>query len=92
MSVSSVKVYVETKKKFDRLQAEFVLRSGEKLSQQDILDRIVDFATRKKERFFKETSGIDYPLEPEEIKRILKSPKNWGVKTREKDIDKLLYQ
>lgn len=92
MGVSSVKVYGETKKKFDRLQAEFLLKSGKKLSQQDILDRIVDFTARKKENFFEEMSGIDHPLGSDEIKRILKTPKNWGIKTREGDIDKILYQ
>ncbi|MFH1821949.1 MAG: hypothetical protein ABH852_05890 [Methanobacteriota archaeon] len=90
--VTSVKLSERGKKMLDALQAEMTLKSGGKVSQQELLELILDDVERRTEELVSKIfeSG-NKPLSEKEIKRIMSLPKDCGVVTSEEDIDKYLY-
>ena len=90
--VTSVKLSEQGKRKLDALQAEVTLKSGSKVSQQELLDLLLAEAEeRKDELISKVAKGQRFPLTEEQIKKILSLPRDCGVVTSEEDIDKYLY-
>jgi hypothetical protein len=74
----------ETKKKLDILQARLTIGTGKKISLQDLLDRISDFALRYEEEIVKR-------LPPLSEDPAWKDAKDWGVKTDASRVDEYLY-
>ncbi|MEM3086065.1 MAG: hypothetical protein QXO51_08740 [Halobacteria archaeon] len=72
------------KEGLDRLRAEMVLR-GERVTLQQMVDRLVDFARKNREQFMPRRKGRD-PLE-----EALRKPLDWGVKTSSEEIDQWVY-
>ncbi len=88
---SSVKISGESKRLLDILQARLVIATGKKISQQDLLDSLMRFSTEREDEFFGLISGVRLPLPPDEIKELMEMPTDWGVVTREEEIDIHLY-
>ena len=90
---TSVKMDEHTKSRLEELQAEIKLETGRKVTQQELLDRLVDRAFDSKEEFvdsFRE--GDEWEgLTEEEIERWLSGTTDWGVETTEEEIDEILY-
>ena len=81
---TSIKVRAKDKKEFERLQSELSLRFGKKLTQQELLSRIIELVKNSKEDFI----HVDIlPLSEEEIEKIRKLQSDWGVETIEEEID-----
>ena len=90
MAATTVKITNRANRKLDVLQARLCLRQGRRITKQSILEKLIDRALEEDEPFFL-VKAPEYPL-PDEIRRLLRShPVDWGVETREEDIDRILY-
>jgi hypothetical protein len=81
----------ESKSKLEELQAAIKLKTGRKVTQQEILSRLVDSADESRAEFvdsFRE--GTD-ALSADEIERFNSGMIASGVETDEADIDEILY-
>ncbi len=90
---TSVKMDEHTKSRLEELQATIKLETGRKVTQQELLDRLVDRAFDSKEEFvdsFREDDEWE-GLTEEEIERWLSGTTDWGVETTEEEIDEILY-
>lgn len=90
MSATTVKVSKGTSRKLEALQARIRLRSGKRVTKQSIIEDLVERASEDDESLIL-LKAPKYPM-PEKVRRlILQAPFDWGVETREEDIDKILY-
>ncbi len=85
----NIKVNDKDKHLFDMLQAEFTLKAGKKITQQELFSRIIEFMGSKKDNFFGKLLAL--PLSEKEIRKIKALQTDWGVKTEESDIDTTIY-
>ena len=88
---TSVKLSERGKQMLDALQAEMTLRTREKISQQELLELLLDDAKGRKKELISKVKSQRFPLSEKEIKKILSLPRDWGVVTCEEDVDKYLY-
>lgn len=88
---TSVKMSGESKRLLDILQARLLIATGKKISQQELLDTLMKFSTEREDEFFGLITGVRLPLPPEEIQALMETPADWGVETREEEIDTHLY-
>lgn len=83
-------VKLTNKNLLDKLQAKIILRTGKKISQQEILDKTVEFAHDKLEEFI--AKNVEIPRITDEItKRILETPLDAPIYHLDKSDDELLY-
>lgn len=77
------------KARLDRLQAELTARVGEKVTQEELLARLVALGEQEKDRLLLAPAKA---RSAEEIwQRMLSCIVKTGVRTREEDIDRILY-
>jgi hypothetical protein len=88
---TSVKISEEGKRILDSLQAKLVLATGKKVSQQELLEIIMKFSIEREEELIKLLSGLKIPLSPKDIEAFMNLPIDWGVETKEDEIDEYLY-
>jgi len=88
---TSVKLSGRGKQMLDALQAEFTLKAGKKVSQQELLELVLADAGLRKEELISRISRPKVPLSEGEVMRLLSLPRDWGIVTCEEDIDKYLY-
>nr|MDO8079511.1 hypothetical protein [Candidatus Freyarchaeota archaeon] len=88
---TSVKISEESKHILEAIQARIILKTGRKFSQQELLDMIVKSFEGRDEELIKLLGIVRFPLSPEEIERLMEIPEDWGVETREEEIDRSLY-
>lgn len=89
---TSVKINLESKKKLEELQALLTLKLGRKISQHEILDALIKLGASSIDELIKHFSGVELPLSPDKIEKVLSLPRDWGVKTSEEEINKVLYE
>lgn len=83
-------VKLSNKSRLEKLQAKLVLLKGKKVSQQDILDKCIDFTDDHFEQFLSEQ--MDEPgLNKEKIQLILSNVCDCKTYDNEKTDDELLY-
>lgn len=88
---TAVKMSEETKSRLEELQAEIKLATGRKVTQQELLTRLVEDAYASKEEFvdsFRETS---LPLSTADRAAFNSGQISSGMETDEDDIDDILY-
>lgn len=88
---TSVKMDEATKSRLEELQAEIKLETGKKVTQQELLDRLVNHAFESKEAFIDSFREATVPLSPAEIERFNSGTFDSGVETDEEDVDRVLY-
>ena len=88
---TSVKISDECKHILEMLQARLVIAMGRKVSQQELLDALVKFSMEREDELIGHIVGAELPLPSEEIDKLMKLPTDWGVETREEEIDLHLY-
>lgn len=90
---TSVKMHERTKSRLEELQALVKLRTGRKVSQQELLDRLVDRAYESREELVEsfETDDGWEGLPEEEIEQWLSGTSASGSPLDEEDIDEILY-
>ena len=82
---SSIKVRDETKTKLEKLQANILLNLGRKISQQDLIELMVDFAERDPNKLFRETI-----ITKEKVDQLLSLSKPWKIETNPDMLDDII--
>lgn len=88
---TSVKMDEERKSRLEELQAEIKLETGTKVTQQELLGRLIDDAYESKAELIDSFRETDVPLSEEEVDEFLEFTFDSGVETTEEDIDRILY-
>ena len=88
---TTVRIKDEDKEKLEKLQAMAALTAGSKVSQEEIIGKLVQEALSRGEDFLMENFGKRLPLSDKEFEKVLSLSTDWGVKTSEEDIDTYLY-
>lgn len=88
---TSVKMSEETKSRLEGLQAEIKLATGRKVTQQEILARLVEQAYASKAEFIDSFREPSLPLSPADREAFDSGQIASGTTTDEEDIDELLY-
>lgn len=89
---TSVKVDETTKDRLETLQAEIKLETGRKVTQQELLDRLVEHGIEAKTDIIDSFRDDFDGLSDEEIEQYLSGTSDWGVETTEAEIDEILYE
>jgi hypothetical protein len=87
----SVKLSEEAKTLLDKAQARVTLATGRKITQQELLEAMIEFSSRREDQLIEETVENIGPLSSDELDQLMSEPTDWGVETREDEIDKTLY-
>lgn len=88
---TSVKMDERTKSKLEELQARIKLETGKKVTQQEVLERLVESTCESMEDFVATFRELTLPLSDEEMERFHEGTSDWGVETTEEEIDEILY-
>ena len=88
---TAVKMDEETKSRLEALQAEIKLKTGEKVTQQELLARIVESAIESRSEFIDSFRTETVVLSDDEIEQFNEGRIASGVETDEEDIDDILY-
>lgn len=88
---TAVKVDEDAKSRLEELQAEIRLRTGEKVTQQELLSRLIDDAYESREEVIDSFRGSRVPLSAEQKAAMRRGRVSSGVETDEADVDDVLY-
>lgn len=88
---TTVKIDPEFKKEIDKLQAKVTMKTGKKITQQDLLVRIIQFVLRNEKEFFQTVIFDWHPLSDSEWDKLKESITDFGKITTESTIDTELY-
>jgi len=88
---TAVKMDEETKSLLEELQAEIKLKTGKKVTQQEILARVVESAVESRAAFVDSFREGQTALDESELKAFNEGMVASGVETDEEDIDDILY-
>jgi len=86
--MTTIKVREPDKRRFDRLQHEYIAVSGEKITQQELFSKILDYIEESKDKFLKVKIS---KLSDDEIKKFRRLQEDWGIETKEEEIDSIVY-
>ena len=89
---TSVKIEMGTKDKLEQLQAAIKLETGKKVTQQELLDRIVEREFDSKESLIDSFRDDFEGLSEAEIEQFLSGTFASGSAIGEEDIDRILYE
>ncbi|WP_311172573.1 hypothetical protein [Halobellus ordinarius] len=88
---TAVKVDEAAKSRLEELQAEIRLRTGEKVTQQELLTRLIDDAYESREAVIDSFRASTVPLSAAEKEAMREGRISSGVETDEADVDEILY-
>ena len=88
---TAVKVDEDAKSRLEELQAEIRLRTGESVTQQELLSRLISDAYDSRDEVIDSFRSSTLPLSEEEKERMGQGRVSSGVETDEEDIDDVLY-
>ena len=86
-----VKVDEDAKSKLEELRAEVKLKTGKKVTQQEILTQLIESAVDSKTEFVDSFRDETWSLSEREIEAFNQGQFASGVETDEEDIDEILY-
>lgn len=89
---TSVKIGTDTKDKLELLQAEIKLETGRKVTQQELLDRLVNHGFDSKGELVDSFRDDFEGLSEAEIEQFLSGTFASGSAIDEDDIDRILYE
>lgn len=88
---TAVKVDEAAKSRLEELQAEIRLRTGNKVTQQELLTRLIDDAYESRDEVIDSFRERTVPLSEEEKELMARGRISSGVETDEEDVDEILY-
>jgi predicted transcriptional regulator len=88
---TSVKMDDDTKSRLERLQAEIRLETGTRVTQQEILARLVERAIESKTDLIDSFREERVPIADADRERFHEGMVSSGITTTEDDIDDILY-
>ena len=89
--VTAVKVDEDAKSRLEELQAEIRLRAGTRVTQQELLTRLIDDAYESRTEVIDSFRESTVPLSDAEKRQMQEGRVSSGVETDEDDIDDILY-
>lgn len=87
---TTIKIEDSKKEKLDKFLASLLLREGVKITLQEAVGLMVDYALENEEEFIKRLRELP-PLEEDPAWKALENPMHWGIKDSSKRIDETLY-
>ena len=88
---TAVKMDEEAKSKLEELQAEIKLKTGKKVTQQEILTQLIESAVESRAEFVDSFRDGSTSLSETELQAFNEGMIASGVETDEDDIDDILY-
>ncbi|WP_435184879.1 hypothetical protein [Halobellus sp. EA9] len=88
---TAVKVDDDAKSRLEELQAEIRLRTGQNVTQQELLTRLIDDAYESRADVIDSFRESTVPLSADEKDAMREGRISSGVETDESDIDEILY-
>jgi len=88
---TAVKMDEDAKSKLEELQAEIKLKTGKKVTQQEILTRLIESAVESRTEFVDSFRDGKTSLSEAEVRAFNEGTIASGMKTDEEDIDGVLY-
>lgn len=88
---TSVKMDEDTKSRLERLQAEIRLKTGERVTQQEILKRLVEHAIESKSDLIDSFREERVPVSEDDHAAFHDGMVASGERTTEDDVDDILY-
>jgi hypothetical protein len=88
---TAVKVGEDAKSRLEELQAEIRLRAGTRVTQQELLTRLIDDAYESRTEVIDSFRESTVPLSDAEKRQMQEGRVSSGVETDEDDIDDILY-
>ena len=88
---TTLRVDGEVKRAFDRLQGEVQARTGERVSQSELLRKLIAVVRRHEAELYGEGRAPWSPPTPEELSRLRSRIEDWGFDTDSSRIDEVLY-
>lgn len=88
---TAVKVDDDAKSRLEELRAEIRLQAGRKVTQQELLTRLIDDAYESREEVIDSFREGGDALSEEEVATFFEAEFDSGVETDENDIDDILY-
>jgi hypothetical protein len=89
---TAVEVEEAAKSRLEELQAEIRLRTGTKVTQQELLTRLIDDAYESREDIIDSFRASTVPLSESEKAAMQRGRVSSGVETDEGDVDDVLYE
>jgi hypothetical protein len=89
---TSVKMDEDTKSRLERLQAEIRLATGRRVTQQEILSRLVMRAIDSKDDLVESFREERVPVSDDDREAFHRGTVSSGKSTAEDDIDEILYE
>jgi len=89
MATTTVKIDDRANRKLDALQARMSLHAGKRVTKQTILEQLIDKALDEETLIL--LSPPKRALPPKALQAFEDYGTDWGVETREEDIDRVLY-
>jgi hypothetical protein len=87
---ATIKIEHAKKEKLDKFLASLLLRQSIKITLQEAVGLIVDYALENEEEIIKRLKELP-PLEQDPAWNALENPMHWGIKDSSKRIDETLY-
>ncbi len=87
---TTIKIEDTKKEKLDKFLATLLLQEGIKITLQETISLIVDYALENQKDIIKRLKELP-PLEEDPAWKTLENPKHWGIKNSSKRIDEHLY-
>lgn len=88
---TAVKVEEEAKSRLEELQAEIRLRTGQSITQQELLTRLIDEAFASRDEVIDSFRESTVPLSEGDKETMQEGRFSSGTETDESDIDDVLY-
>lgn len=88
---TAVKVDEDAKSRLEELQAEIRLRTGQKVTQQELLSRLIDDAYESRDEVIDSFRESTVPFSEEKKEAMARGRISSGAETDEDDIDEILY-
>jgi hypothetical protein len=88
---TAVKVNEDAKSRLEELQAEIRLRTGQNITQQELLSRVIDTAYESRDAVIDSFRETTVPLTDAEKTAMRDGRVSSGIETDEEDIDDILY-
>lgn len=90
---TAIRVSDETKALLDRLQARVTLETGAKPTLGDLVEQLATLGFEERERLERGLGLAWGPMTEDEVEAWQRDfVQDWGVETREDDIDRALYE
>jgi hypothetical protein len=87
---ATIKIEDSKKERVDKFLASLLLQEGIKMTVQEAIGLMVDYALENEEEIIKKLKELP-PLEKDPAWEALDNPRHWGIKDSSKRIDESIY-